>query len=103
METKVCRTCGYEQPVDRFSPKKKAPGGRNPICKSCVNAEYRMKHPPKDPGQIPNKPRNYGILRTETPRGTTVVQFGDRAPKASPGRKGTPRGVQSSMRMFDGY
>lgn len=103
METKVCRTCGYEQPIENFSPKKKAQGGRNPICKACVNAEYRMKHPPKDPSMVSNKHRNYGIQRTETERGTTLVQFGDKAPQTHSNRKNAPRGMQSSIRLFDNY
>lgn len=39
METKVCRKCGRELPVDSFYPNKSLKGGYDNSCKECKN-EY---------------------------------------------------------------
>lgn len=100
---RVCRTCGEDKPITSYSPKKRCLGGYHPSCKACVNAAYRAKHPPKE-GQIPVRPRDYAVQRTETDRGTVLVQFGDRHKTRIEGeysRGTTSSGTQSSMRMFD--
>jgi hypothetical protein len=39
METKVCRKCGRELPIDLFYPNKSLKGGYDNSCKECKN-EY---------------------------------------------------------------
>lgn len=67
MDTKICRTCGLEKPLDAFRKggKDNHPDYRSPTCKPCINARqnllnrqqrpqrrlveqrYRSKHPEK--------------------------------------------------------
>ena len=35
--TKVCRDCGRELPLDSFSNSKKSRTGKQPICKECMS------------------------------------------------------------------
>lgn len=98
--TKICSRCHTEQPLTNFSPKKKAAGGRNPICRSCINAEYRAKNPPKE-NQMAIRPRNYAVKRVQTEHGTVRVQFGDSVRMQPPGehRARMVPGVQSSLSL----
>ena len=103
--TKVCRGCGYEQPLVNFSPKKRAAGGYNPVCKACVRAEYRKNNPPREDSYTTY--RNFAIRRTpsETTPGAVRVSFGDKARMQPEGEHRGVRkaGAQSSLRLFEGW
>lgn len=38
METKVCRLCGKEKPIEEFGRNNQYPDGRDTRCKKCRNA-----------------------------------------------------------------
>lgn len=42
--TKVCRDCGRELPIDRFSPDIKNADGRATYCRCCYRHRYRRTH-----------------------------------------------------------
>lgn len=104
--TKTCRTCGGPpQPLTNFSPKKRAAGGYNPVCKACVRREYKAKNPPREETFLTR--RNFAIRRT--PSGTTPgavrVSFGDKARMQPEGEHRSARktGAQSSLQLFDSW
>ena len=44
METKVCRKCGRELPIDSFYPNKSLKGGYDNSCKECKNEYVKEWH-----------------------------------------------------------
>lgn len=51
-ETKVCRTCKFEFPIDNFHFRDKASGKRRPDCAECRNLEKRLAKENPKPKQI---------------------------------------------------
>lgn len=45
METKICKKCGKELPVDKFYKNKSQKDGLGYYCKDCVNAYKSSKKP----------------------------------------------------------
>lgn len=45
METKICKKCGKELPVDKFYKNKSQKDGFGYYCKDCVNAYKSSKKP----------------------------------------------------------
>ena len=46
METKICKKCGKELPVDKFYKNKSQKDGLGYYCKDCVNAYKSSKKKP---------------------------------------------------------
>lgn len=44
METKICKRCGIERPIDQFRPYYGRPSGRYSFCKTCERIEQRRKY-----------------------------------------------------------
>lgn len=41
MESKVCRRCGVDKPLDAYSPDPRGRQGRFAVCKACRNSQQR--------------------------------------------------------------
>lgn len=50
METKICKKCGKELPVDKFYKNKSQKDGFGYYCKDCVNAYKSSKKKPMQMG-----------------------------------------------------
>jgi hypothetical protein len=60
METKICRKCGRELPIDLFYPNKSLKGGYDNSCKECKNAyskEWAKKNREKKKAQAKENER----------------------------------------------
>lgn len=49
MQTKICKLCNTEKPVDEFHRQPKGALGRHSYCAKCYNARYRGKDRKKYP------------------------------------------------------
>ena len=52
METKICKKCGKELPVDKFYKNKSQKDGFGYYCKDCVNAYKSSKKANADWGGV---------------------------------------------------
>lgn len=53
--TKLCRNCGYRQPLEFFNKSPKSKDGRNGVCSTC-RSYYRDHKPAKRKGNFPFRP-----------------------------------------------
>ena len=52
METKICKKCGKELPVDKFYKNKSQKDGFGYYCKDCINAYKSPKKANADGGGV---------------------------------------------------
>ena len=73
METKICKKCGRELPLEAFGNLSTSPDGKYDRCKECVNQQQKInrdQRKAKEQGITSEKPMGGGIdaLKIFTPR-----------------------------------
>jgi len=92
METKTCRECGRNLPLDQFNKQRRSKDGLQPLCRECCS-EYNRKRYAVNSEKIKEDVKRYRAENPNNELGTRI-----KACEKNPNQKNAYRAVDAAIR-----